>query len=188
MSRNPALAYIAYALAAMAMTIAPLLFARSFIAQSALSQAARMYADDPACQETALLPDPRKPIAAAALSSAPCRLTGAMVVDKAYTGGPGAGSYTLGLRDDAGVDRTVVLAGSGDAAVFDRVNSGLRVVVQLEGGRAMLVGDGVGQIQTRDNPDVIARRNVLSVILFGTLTVLELIAIAALLAGRRRTA
>jgi hypothetical protein len=188
MSRTPALVYILYALLAVCLSIAPLIFARYLAAQSALSDAARLYADEPSCRQTSQLPDPRIPIRASALSSSPCRLTGAMVVDKSYTGGMGAGSYALGLRDDTGVDRTVVLGGSGAAAVFNRVSSGLRVIVQLDGNRAMLVGDGTGQIQTRDNPEDIARQNALSVALFGTFSILELIAIATLLAGRRRAA
>jgi hypothetical protein len=188
MSRTPPLVYVLYALIAVGLSIAPLLFVRYLAAQLALSQAAREYADEPSCRQTMRLPDPRKPIAVSTLSGSPCRLTGAMVVDKSYEGGLGSGSYALGLRDDAGVDRTAVLGGPGDAALFNRVNSGLRVIVQLYGNRAMLIGDGNGQIQTRDNPQDIARRNALSVALFGALTVLELIAIAALVAGRRRAA
>lgn len=188
MSRTPALVYILYALVAVALSIAPLYFLYYLGAQSALSQAAHLYADEPSCRQTAQLPDPRKPIAASALSGSPCRLTGAMVVDKTYSGGLSSGSYALGLRDDAGVDRTAVLGGPGDDAFFNRVSSGLRVIVQLDGDRAMSVGDGIGQIQTRDNPDDIARRNALSVTLFGILTGLELIAVAALLLARRRAA
>jgi hypothetical protein len=188
MSRTKALVYVLYALVVVALSISPLYFARYLAAQSALSQAARQYADLPSCSRTAQLPDPRKPVAASALSSSPCRLTGAIVVDKSYTGGLGSESYALGLRDDAGVGRSAVLGGPGDAAFFNRVNSGMRVILQLNGDRAMLIGDGAGQIQTRDNPDDIARRNALSVTLFGSLTGLEFIAIAALLVGRRRAA
>ena len=111
-----------------------------------------------------------------------------MIVDTSYSGGPGGGSYALGLRDDAGVDRTVVLGGSADPGDFDRLKSGRRVIVQLDGERAMLIGDGVAQFQTRDNPSDAARQNAISIALFGGLTAVELIAVVAFLAGRRNAA
>jgi hypothetical protein len=188
MSKTPALVYILYALVVGALSIAPVLFVYYLAAQSALSHAAHLYADEPSCRQTAKLPDPRQPIAASALSGSPCRLTGAMIVDKTYTGGLSSGSYSLGLRDDAGVDRSVALGGPGDAVFFNRVRSGLRVIVQLNGDLAMSIGDSIDKIQTRDNPDDIARRNALSVTLFGILTGLELVAVIALLIARRRAA
>ncbi|HLJ83002.1 MAG TPA: hypothetical protein VKT51_02345, partial [Candidatus Eremiobacteraceae bacterium] len=95
MSRATALVYILYGLVAVALAIAPTVFAHYIAVQSALSQAAQVYAHEPSCRRTAQLPDPRVPIAASALTGSPCRLTGAMIVDTSYSGGPGGRSYAL---------------------------------------------------------------------------------------------
>ncbi len=190
MSRSSPLALVLIVIASIIGLIAPFVFVRCLVAQPGLSVAMRDYESRPSCARIIAIapPNPRKPIPAPDLSSKPCALTGAMIVDKGYTGGFGsATSYALGLRDDAGIDRSVTLAGPSDADFWNRAAPGQRVLVLLFANRAMLLDDGVADIATRDNPSYAAKSNEETAAICGAVTLLEVLGLAALFFARKRT-
>ena len=111
-----------------------------------------------------------------------------MVVDKTTVASFGvAPSYALDIRDDAGRGESVALGGPGDAALWNAVDFGKRVIVQRYDGRAVTIDDGSTAVATRANPLYLARTNQVSLSVCGALTALEVVGLALVLAVRRRS-
>jgi hypothetical protein len=191
MSRKITLAAFAVAATAI-MLIAPIMFVDLALARPPLAAAAGVYETNASCSGPAMrgLPPPTRPIPDSMRNGAPCAVSGAMVTEKDTLSEGTAGNthYVLGLRSDTGDEFVVRLEGENASNLWTSTQGGDRVLIQTVNGGVALVGDGTRTVRTEANPAAAAGQNELALWITGAMCVLELLAVAILVAFRRRAA
>jgi hypothetical protein len=169
--------------------IAPVMVVVLALARPPLAAAAAAYEANAICSSAARggLPPPARPIPDPLRNGAPCAVGGAIVAEKdTLSGGTiGATHFALGLRLDSGIESVVTLDDRSAADLWNAIQPGDRVLVQIMRSQITLVGDGVRTVRTQTNPLAAAGSNALGLWIAGILCVLECIAVGIIVAVRR---